>query len=305
MELWERYPFLSEARRRLKQEGVESVTGEEVESAERQVLETLQGGPRPPKDAKGYVLARLLLAAGGDSNAMQRYGEAEARRYMLQIETAGVQEYEAVAKDFFPGLQTDAQGGGYSIALLDYLSAGTTLADEAVEEGRVHVGRTALSRLLAQAIAQRITQVRADAKALPKEIRDAGRRLSAALPRPAVSLQTYAGKYLGLPAVQALLQGVGEGKRYYASVTVAIACLKDGLQREQAAEVMRTFAKNCRRSTHDFTEKEALASMEWVYKHPTINFSVKTLRDQQIVDEQSLAKTAEMLRRRRKTIRKA
>jgi len=43
-----------------------------------------------------------------------------------------------------------------------------------------------------------------------------------------------------------------------------------------------------------------LASLEWVYRHPTINFSMKTLREQGILDEQSLLETERQMGRLRK-----
>ena len=187
---------------------------------------------------------------------------------------------------------------------MDYVVAGKNLAGEQVEGGRAYFGRRGMLKLMQQAIEEKIRDVKVDAKTVPVEVKEAARKLSAAAPKPAFAAGDYKGRYLSLPAVQSILSGVGEGKRYYASVALAIACLKDKMPREQAEGVMRTYARNCPRSTHPFTEREAVASLDWVYKHPTINFSLKALREQQIVDDDAIGKTAELLRQRTRIQRK-
>lgn len=293
MELWQKYPFSEEARRRARQEGLRGVTVEELEKTSEKILGVLRGG-KSEFSPKEYSIARLLLAASGSNYSLELFAKTMAKQYAEELEKAGNEEFEWAATQVFPSFEK--KDGSYSISVLDYVAFGKNLAGEQIEGGRVFFGRRGLLNLLQQAVEAKIKDVKADAKALPVEVKEEAKKLAAEAPKPKFAASGYRGRYLSLPAMQTILNGVSEGKRYYASIALAIACLKDKLPREEAEGIMRTYARNCSRSTHPFTEKEAVASLDWVYKHPTINFSLRALREQQIVDDETLNKTAEVLR---------
>ncbi|MFH1200067.1 MAG: hypothetical protein V1708_03300 [Candidatus Micrarchaeota archaeon] len=299
MELWEKYPFCEEARKRARASGEQSVSGAEISHASEKVLSALNGRPvAGGLSAKEYALARLLLAASGNRYAFEKFAQEMAARYAREIAEGGEPEMAWAAAEFFPGAKIESDEN-YSIPVLQYANAGRALANEAVEAGRVFLSARAMLKLIEKAIKARILEVKADSTSLPAQVKEAAKELSESAPKAVAPAAAFKGKYLSLPALAAIAAGVGEGKRYYASLALANACSLDGLAKEQAMEVMRAFAKNCSRSTHDFTEKEALATMEWVYRHPPAFFYLKPLRDAQIVDEETLAKTSAMLRQGR------
>ncbi|MCL5011625.1 MAG: hypothetical protein M1594_01890, partial [Candidatus Marsarchaeota archaeon] len=93
------------------------------------------------------------------------------------------------------------------------------------------------------------------------------------------------GKLLSKKCMVEILKGVGEGKRYYGSMALSIACLKDGLSLDDASNVLKVYVNNCDRGVNSFTEKEALNTLKWVYGRPSIRFSCKVLQSQGLVSD--------------------
>lgn len=302
-----KYPFSERAREFLARENIAAVSDSELEFAKERVMAALHGaGPRKAagtrKEIVEYVLARILLGAAGNSAATVKYASAQAGRAIESLKAEDDDGNLAlIAMEFFPSAEISSKGA--SIAVLDYLKFGSDLANEDVQDGRVMFTRSGLFQLLRRAIEVKISDISFTARGLPPNIKKYAEALSREMekvPLVARSMGDFKGKYLSTPAVQKILQGLTEGRRYYGSMTLAIACLKDGIPRGEAEQVMITYARNCQRSTHAFSEREALASLEWVYKHPTINFSMKTLREQGILDEHTLQETEMQIRKLRK-----
>jgi hypothetical protein len=76
--------------------------------------------------------------------------------------------------------------------------------------------------------------------------------------------QNFSGKYVNLPCVQKILEGVPEGQRNAGAHILAIAARLDGLPQKEAQKVMLEYADNC--SKDNITESEYLGWVEWIFK---------------------------------------
>ncbi len=298
-ELAAKYPFSEKAKEYLNRANVIAVSGEELDLGVERLFAALRGNALklrkdPKQEIVSYVLARILLGALNSSRASAKFANAEARRAIELMKEEEMEVVQEIAREFLPSLELREKIAGISI--LDYLKYGSDLANESVGNGKVQLEKGSFQFLLKRAIESKIADVSFDSKSLPQDIKSKAEELKEEVERlTAITGKIrgrFEGKYLSLPAVKKILEGLPEGKRYYGSMTLAIACLKDGIAKEEAESLLITYARNCSKSTHSFSEKEALASLEWVYKHPTINFSLKTLREQGILDEHTLAETA-------------
>lgn len=79
---------------------------------------------------------------------------------------------------------------------------------------------------------------------------------------------TYKGKYLSLPAVQTILDGLETGSRSLGAKIISIAARLDGLKAEETIEILKKYVQNCRQVPEPFEIDEAKKWMDWVYKHP-------------------------------------
>ncbi|MBU1197779.1 hypothetical protein KJ765_04700 [Candidatus Micrarchaeota archaeon] len=295
------YPYTSEARKYL--ESQQTVSDEQLERAKARVENRLKGSEwkenSAHEEAIEFALARMLLAASGNAFMTRQYARAEAKHVIRALQDEDPQAFAAFAKDQYPSLSLEENR--FLISLNDYLRFGTDLVNAPLRNGKLLFEKPEFLQLLRAAIEARIATTTGDAKKIPANVKRVSRELEERIRKQQPQLQrTFKGKYLELPAMQLILLGVGEGKRYYGSMTLSIACLKDGIPKLEAEHVMRMYARNCSTGGNTFTEREALNSLEWVYKHPTIRFSLKTLREQGLVDAETMQKTEEEYRRMRK-----
>ncbi|MFH0922612.1 MAG: hypothetical protein V1811_00970 [Candidatus Micrarchaeota archaeon] len=283
VELIAKYPFLSQARALLQNDNVKY---EELERAEDFVIDSLEKRKKETfrsaeEEARTLVLAKLLLASLQNELVARKFASSKAEEFVEMLKAGDESDLHVVAKEFFPSLDNQ------QISLDDFLKAGGKLADAQLEEGRVFLDEHALFRLLRNAIAFKLSDFsQVNLRNVPKLVREAGQELAERIPREPAFASAFKGKYLQLECVQKILKGVPEGKRYYGSTTLAIACVKDGLSREQAAQVMQDYVNNCPRGAQPFTLREALASVDWVYKHPTIGFSCSMNVSRGLIDSQ-------------------
>ena len=284
-----KYPFLSAAKDYLKSE---SASYDDLEDAKNFVLDALKHSPNgepvsryPPQTktrgpeaaVKTLTLSRLLLACIGNDFTTQKFAQAKAAEYAANMDA---ESRGTIAADLLPSLEKKI--GGFSLSLADYLKYGRNLAGQEVEKGRVSLSEHQLARLAEDAIAQRIGDTaKMSLKNVPKEIREASDELNALLPRPE---QQYKGKILSKQCIQKILKGMGEGKRYYGSFAIAIACVKDNIPKEKAYEILQGYVNNCHKTSQPYTFREAKQVVDWVYGHPTIGFSCSTLVAQGLID---------------------
>jgi len=289
-ELLAKYPFLSNARNAL---GDSAVSEEELENAVSFVKRVLTREPTVVNEVinarqavRQHALARLLLYAFGDASLLAKYAEQRARNAVVLLRDSKQELFE-VARDFFPSLQENA--GEYSVSIPDFLKyskqeTGLQLVRSNFEAGKVFLSQEELLALLKEGVKERIKNFKSlesesatlSQRGIPLAVRQAAQELRDALPQRTAPV--FKTRFLGLECVRDLLKGVAEGHRYYGAMALSIACVKDGLPREQAAALLSQYAANCK-GVRPFTVREALATLDWVYKHPSIGFSCKMLRE--------------------------
>jgi hypothetical protein len=289
-----KYPFSEKARNFLNKENILAVSDEELEGASKRLLADLRGAEflqkEPKKQIISYVIARIYVGALNNYTANSKFSKFEAKKAVGHLKKELPDVINEISLEFFPSLIMEKEK--FEIDVIDYLKFGSDLPNQELKTGKVSFDKGAFMHLLEKAIAQKIGDISFSSKSLPENIKRHIENLRAEAEKLLVSeggpSLSFKGKYLNLPAMKKILLGLPEGKRYYGSMTLAIACMKDNLPKEAAEAVMVEYARNCNKTTHNFTEREALATLEWVYRHPTINFSMKTLREQGLVDETAL-----------------
>ncbi|MBI5229033.1 hypothetical protein HY991_02900 [Candidatus Micrarchaeota archaeon] len=296
-----KYPFISDAKKLLEEKAGNELRWEDLEKGINRIVSVVRGRERSlsadlslktaHEEASLYAISRLLLFTLNNPLASRKFAEEEAKQAanLLALETEDV--FFQVASDFFSSMKQENREGVitgislgesmriYSISLFDYLKYGGSLLYAQLEAGRVFMGKGEFLLLLKKAISYRIRDSSAmSLKSIPQMIKDAASELGERLPKlaGAISMAMYKGSYLGLECVQKILKGLPEGKRYYGSMALAIACAKDKIPKEEAVKVMATFVANCRKTTHPFTLREAISVLDWVYKR-NIGFSCRML----------------------------
>ncbi|MBI3587714.1 hypothetical protein HY095_00815 [Candidatus Micrarchaeota archaeon] len=288
-ELVARFPFVPSARAFAREMGFASVGHEQLEAARVRAIDSVRHGldssfPTPPaphlarESVSSYALGRILLRVIGSEYYWRHFakGEAECARRFAEMENPGA--FVQVLGDIFPTFASEPSGG-FSLSLTDYLQSGRELNKQELSGGRIRLSRSGAIELFRNAAYARS---RAEPKValaeIPAAFKSAANELSETLPKP-IEVKEYAGSFLSLPCIKSIVEGVGEGKRYYASMALAVACRKDGLPREKGLEVMQLFVNNCRKETHDFTMREATATLEWVYRRSNPIHNCNSLRE--------------------------
>lgn len=266
-----KYPFLAAAKEALKDKALGAV---HLQQAQQRVLASLEGQtpqPQPTLDyALEYVGARILLALAGEGYAAKQWAVREAATLAEEVNTESDSTRLAILHELLPSLQR--QEGAWSVSVLDYIRHSRDFALAEVADGRVRLDDQASRGLVRSAIESRLlaTIPRHALKDIPSDYRAAAEQLRAKLPKYEIQVNSSgkgAGQaYLSRTCIQELRQGVGEGKRWYASMALAIALKHDGVPLEKAREVMSEFVNACPKSQHPFTAREALTTLEWAYK---------------------------------------
>ncbi|MFH0835007.1 MAG: hypothetical protein V1881_01555 [Candidatus Micrarchaeota archaeon] len=254
-----KYPFLSASG---------SVGGElkedDIERAAAFLMDALAGRTHVPS-TKTYALSRLLLHALDDGWAYGKFADSMAK-------TIRDEDVAEVARDFFPSFSHGR------IPLPEYLKGGGSLSGAALEKGFVSVDADELRSLVRNAVRKKILDFRnARRDLIPKRVLEIAEELRKKLPKP--SHVAARGKNLELPCVQVLLKGEPEGSRYYGAMALAIACVRDGVSKEAALEIMEDYSGRCAHGSHPFSAREARDVAEWVYRHPNVRFSCRRMQD--------------------------
>lgn len=291
-----RYPFLNAAKGILGRGGFESLSQGDLDSGRRRALSSVERGLTKgvfvlslPQDApsavRSYAVARMLLAAVDMDYYWYAFAVGEARQAALLMEKNAGDAVE-VCRDFFPSVEFGEAGDyGCRIPVIEYLSQNAEkLSHRQVESGAVRLDKVGLFEVLKQTIYRRCRQS-PPRQALPKQISEMATAFREELREkfPPVAKSAYSGKYLSLPCVKAILAGVPEGRRYYASMSLAVACRRDELPQAEAELVMQQFVSANQPGSRPFTFREAKSSLEWVYKR-NINFSCKYQREHGLAD---------------------
>lgn len=219
-----------------------------------------------------YASARALLALAGDTYATRKWAAGEAVAFFTELEREPEEVFKQIAQELLPSLQENE--GSYTLAVLDYAQHGRDLAHQAVEEGRVWLDHQQILHLLKRSIENKLlaSVPRSALHDAPVELKKAAEELRAKLPKYEIPLASIGGKlgprglYLARACIQELRKGASEGKRWYASMALSLALRHDRIPLEQAKEIITEFANNCSKGARPFTAREAITTLEWVYK---------------------------------------
>jgi len=283
------YPFSSKGKELLKNIGKEALTPQRVETAGQRMLDSMTGSRTTSTGAReravDYVLARILLAAIGRPSATRKYAAAIAKQAVEKLVESPEAYLETLAKDFLPSIRP-TEASNYSVSLADYLTSGNPLLYAPLEKGQLFFTRAELAELLYNAIKNRVGDLSSvSLKTLPPMVFEAAKQLEPRLPKEKLLSGFKSGKYLELPCIKAVHAGVAEGKRYYGSMALAIACVKDGVPKEDALKLASEYAENSVKGSSPYTAREAMQTIDWVYRNPSIGFSCTKIREQGLPTE--------------------
>jgi len=277
-----KYPFLTEGKT-LIGEGLPRDL--EIREAVFFAQKSLHKQPCFPKSAerevKNLLLARLMLYSAGIS-FLRKFAWLKSGEYERQLQEEEEETLAQIARDFFPSFQKEGPDS-FKVSFIDCLQYGRNLNEAAVEKGMVFFDKHELLLCLRDAINVRVADHSKLDSRLPEPLAKASAELKESVKDVFARDNAFTamkGKYLQRPELQAILKGVGEGKRYYGAMAIAIASMKDGMTKDQAMEVMQQYVENCSGGSHPFTQREGQSTVEWVYRHPGINFSFTTLKTQ-------------------------
>lgn len=252
----ERFPFSVHAKEHLKEDLNPDLVRRSVES-----IETGEGG------VSEYAVARIILSVSGNRRKLHEFAKKMSGRVSAKSE-----DFNVIAKEFFPSLDLF----NFTVSVTDFIKF-FDLSGVQVKNGLVYLNDLgSLENAVKKAVIKKIEGIQVtDA---PEILRKEAFKFQARLPQGK-------GKLLTKKCMIEIMKGVGEGKRYYGSMALSIACVKDGLSFEDASKILESYANNCEKGVNQFTDKEALNTLRWVYSHPSIRFSCRVLQSQGLVSD--------------------
>jgi hypothetical protein len=289
------YFFSRQSKQLLSAQGLGEITNEDLERGQDFCLRLIRHAqarvPFEPwvagdgEELKWIALSRMLLSGAANPFASRLFGEGIAKLCVARLRIEDDLVFLSVLSQLYPSIKQD--DGKFTLGMADYINGSNELVYAPIDNGLITIEKEALLEMAYKHFSSKASDLSSIDKAiLPPMVKDFAADFSAGLPvSPALALRQFEGKFLNQACMKKILAGVGEGKRFYGSMAIAIACQKDGLSKEEASALMKQYVTACQRSSHEFREGEALASLDWVYKHPGINLSCKKLLQQGLIDK--------------------
>ena len=289
------YFFSRQSKQLLSAQGIGEITNEDLERGQdfclRLIHHAQAKAPFEPwianngDELKWIALSRMLLSGVGNPFASRLFGEGIAKLCVARLRIEDELVFLSVLSQLYPTIKQD--DGNFTLGMADYISGSNELAYAPIDKGLITIGKEALLEMAYKHFSTKASDLSSiDRAVLPPMVKDFAADFASSLPEsPALAIRQFEGKFLNQACMKKILAGVGEGKRFYGSMAIAIACQKDGLSKEEASALMKQYVVNCQRSSHEFREGEALASLDWVYKHPGINLSCRKLLQQGLIDK--------------------
>jgi len=78
----------------------------------------------------------------------------------------------------------------------------------------------------------------------------------------------YEGKYLNLPCIQKIIEGMDSGQRSYGALAISLAARMDGYDKEGTKPFIQRYVDNCSQVPEKFSFSEACDWLTWVFKIP-------------------------------------
>ncbi|MBI5225861.1 hypothetical protein HY994_01310 [Candidatus Micrarchaeota archaeon] len=265
------YPFLPGAKASL----TEGLNDSDVQDAVVYLKQSVADGAdadglwaNDGRHVKMYALAKALLSCCGE-HVKRKYALTKAQEYVQRANLSG--DVLELGRAFFPSLASVETSNSVFLSVADYLSVGQHLSQMDVSEGKVRVPPQELNVLLSARIVAKFMETKV--QDVPDFIRNAAKSMDELPPAP----KSFGLKFLELGCIRHVRQGVGEGKRFYGAMGLAIAAQRDGLQKEQAQPVMDAYVNACS-GTKPFAPSEGKSVVDWVFGRQ-IGFSCKKMMD--------------------------
>jgi DNA primase large subunit len=267
------YPFTREAKDYVSKHGLE-LASSLVEKAELRVRAALsEGRIRKAADLQDaqeeelvlYAAARMIVSAANNRYLINRYAVAEAKRasdYLSSDLSAHHAYVDAVAAEF--GITFERSGNQFLVPLANYLSftprsIDYKLTNREVASGKVKVNSHERIRMLEEAVRKRIEgslPVRAE---FPAEIKAAGARVAALLPKLEATV-VKVGQENYPPCIKKLIEDLAMNINvpHTGRVALAIYLVGAGVADDRIVEYFR--------HAPDFSEKTTRYQVEYIRK---------------------------------------
>ncbi len=218
-----------------------------------------------PEDAvKCYATCNAIIS-GCPFPLQSRFSKGYAR-LALNVFRNDAETTLDYAKELFPSLL--AEGEDFSINLFEFLNSEQDPSLSQVRSGKVILAYEDICYVLSNLVVRKLMSL--PSIDLPSPLKTAAESLTAELyqpPAPGSKVNS-----LSLQCVEKVKSGMPEGQRYYGSLALAIACHADGLNKKDAEGVMLLYVKACQKGSNSFTDREAIACMDWVYTRGISSF---------------------------------
>ncbi len=277
--LIDKYPFLPDSKAIIgEREGLvpdsierEKAIGRAIDSVKANAQTNDFGNLRT------FTLSKLLICLLDNDYYLMKFAQTESSRAASNLREESDWDFLKIVGSMFTSLEKIDEET-FAISLIDFLNSSNDMEQYQINKGKIILNREQLIGTFRKATYGKIRNF----NRIPQDsqvrvmFKDDIENLLSRLPKPPI-ISSYSGKYLSLPCVKNALAHTPEGKRYYACLSICIACKKDGLSVENANGILEQFVNNSGKTSHPFTIKEALATLNWVYKKNP-NFSCKMQR---------------------------
>ena len=265
------YPFSSAAKAYVSERGMEIVSSY-IEKAEDRVREAIMSGKvrKVPAMSEAqeeelalYAIARMIVSCANNRYLINRYAVAEAKKtsdYLSSDDSAHSDYVDAVAAEF--GIKFEKSGAHYLVPLGKYLtytprSTDYKLANREVSSGKVKVSSHERVRMLEETVKKKIERELPIRAAFPEEIKAAGARVLAMLPK-LESTVVKLGQENYPPCIRRMIEelSLNVNLPHTARVALAIYLVKAGVADDKVVDIFR--------GAPDFSEKTTHYQVEYL-----------------------------------------
>ncbi|MCX6770616.1 MAG: hypothetical protein NTX79_01030 [Candidatus Micrarchaeota archaeon] len=265
------YPFSSAAKAHMAGRGMEIVSSY-VEKAEGRVREAIETGKvrKVPSlsDAQEeelalYAIARMIVSCANNRYLINRYAVAEAKKtsdYLSSDASAHPEYVGDVAAEF--GMRFEKSGSHFLVPLGSYLpctprSTDYKLANREVAAGKVLVSSHERVRMLEEAVKKKIERELPIRAAFPDEVKAAGARVLALLPRLETAV-VKVGQENYPPCVRRMIEelSLNVNLPHTARVALGIYLVRAGVATDKIVDIFR--------GAPDFSENTTRYQVEYL-----------------------------------------
>ncbi len=251
-------PFSEQAKKELLRAdlkpGEEAVHGAKnfIESVIMSNAKEVSQGKGGVEDAATLALCKAILSLC-PYYVLSRFADKYSKLW-ANFFSSNPQAAHVFAQELFPSLS------GNKVNVFEFLKAEESISLREVSQGFVHLPEQELLDVIANQVRKKVMQVPVSAEK-PQAIQEAARVLSKQFVSPLPKTS-----FLQREEIRKIRSGLPEGQRFYGCMKLCRACFKDNTSFEDAAKVLSEYVAACAPGSTPFTEREALACLEWVYR---------------------------------------